>query len=120
MEKALCKLMNNVIYRKAMENFWNRIDIRLVNNEKDYLNWTPKRGYMPHKIFNNNLVAICKSKATLILNKPAYIGICILELRKVLMYEFHYDYIKNKCGNNSKVFFTDNDNLLYEIKTDDI
>ena len=42
---------------------------------------------MPHKIFNNNLVAICKSKATLILNKPAYIGICILELRKVLMHD---------------------------------
>ena len=71
---------------------------------------------MPHKIFNNNLVAICKSKATLILNKPAYIGICILELRKVLMYEFHYDYIKNKCGNNSKVFFTDNDNFCMKLK----
>ena len=60
---------------------------------------------MPHKIFNNNLVAICKSKATLILNKPAYIGICILELRKVLMYEFHYDYIKKQMQQQLKSIF---------------
>ena len=49
-----------------------------------------------HKIFDNNLVAIRKSKPALKLKKPAYIGMCILELSKVLMYEFHYDYIKNK------------------------
>ena len=49
---------------------------------------------MSHKIFNNHLVAIRKNKITLTLNKPAYIGLCILELSKVLMYEFHYHYIK--------------------------
>ena len=45
---------------------------------------------------------------------------CILELSKVLMYEFHYDYIKNKHGNNSRLLFTDNDNLKYEIRTEDV
>ena len=45
---------------------------------------------------------------------------CIVELSKVLMYEFHYDYIKNKYGNNSKLLFTDNDSLMYEIKTEDV
>ena len=45
---------------------------------------------------------------------------CILELSKVLMYEFHYDYIKNKYGNNSKLLFTDTESLMYEIKTEDI
>ena len=44
----------------------------------------------------------------------------ILELRKVLMYEFHYDYIKNKYGNNSKLLFTCSDSLMYEIKTEDV
>ena len=48
---------------------------------------------MLHKIFGNNLVAMCKSKLALKLSKPAYIGMCILELRKVLMCEFHYSYI---------------------------
>ena len=73
-----------------------------------------------NKIFDNNLVAISKSKLALILNKPAYIGVCILELSKVLMYEFHYDYAKNKYGNDSKLLFTDTDSLMHEIKTGDI
>ena len=55
------------------------------------------------KIFDNDLVAICKSKLALIFHKPAYIGICISVLSKVLVYEFHYDYIKNKYGSNSKL-----------------
>ena len=54
------------------------------------------------------------------LNKPAYIGMCILKLSKVLMQEFHYDYIKSKCGNSSKPLFTDTDTLMYEIKTEDV
>ena len=75
---------------------------------------------MSHKIFDNDLVAISKNKVTLTLNKPAYIGMCILELSKVLMYEFHYDYIKNKYGNNSRLLFKDTDSLMYEIKTKDV
>ena len=75
---------------------------------------------MSHKIFDNDLVAICKNKVTLTLNKPAYIAMCILILSKVLMYELHYDYIKNKYGNNSRLLFTDTDGLMYEIKTDDV
>ena len=75
---------------------------------------------MSHKIFDNELVVIRKNKVTLTLNKPAYTGMCILELSKVLMYEFHYDYIKKKNGNNSRLLFTDTDSLMYEIKTDDI
>ena len=60
---------------------------------------------MSRKIFDNDLVAIRKNKVTLTLNRAAYIGMCILELSKVLMYEFHYDYIKNKYGNNSGLLF---------------
>ena len=61
---------------------------------------------MSHKIFDNNLVAIHKSKLALKLNKPGYIEMCILELSKVLMYEFYYDYIKSKYDNKSKLLFT--------------
>ena len=45
---------------------------------------------------------------------------CILELSKVLMYEFQYDYIKNRYGNNSKLSFTDIDTLMHETKTEDV
>ena len=86
--------MDNAIYEKAMENLRERIDIRVVKNRKDYLKWTSKPSYMSHKIFDNNLITIHKSKVTLMFNRPAFIGICILELSKILMYELHYDYKK--------------------------
>ena len=88
--------MNNAAYGKTMENLRNRIDVKLVNNKKYYLKWASKPSSMSRKIFENDLVVICKNKVTLILNKPAYIGMYILELSKVLMYKFHYDYIKKK------------------------
>ena len=75
---------------------------------------------MSLKTFNNNLVAIHKSKLALKLNKPAYIGMCILELIKELVYELHYGYIKNKYNNKSKLLFTGTDSLMYEIKTEDV
>ena len=66
---------------------------------------------MSHKIFDNDLVAIPKSKVTLTLNKPANIPMWVLNLSKVLMYKFHYDYIKNKYGNDSRLLFTDTDSF---------
>ena len=98
--KALYRLMNNAIYGKTMENLRNRIDVKLINNKKDYLKCTSKPSYMSHKIFDNNFVVIRKSKLVLKLNKHACIGMCILELSKVLMYEFHYDYIKINMTTN--------------------
>ena len=80
--KALYKLMNNVVYGKAMENVRNKIDIKLVSNEKNYMKRTSKPSYMSQKIFDNNLVAIRISKVTLTLNKQAYVGMCILDLSK--------------------------------------
>ena len=67
-----------------MENLRNKNDVKLVNNEKYYLKCTSKPSYMSHKLFDNNLVAIRKSKLALKLNKPAYIEMCILELSQVV------------------------------------
>ena len=98
----------------------NRIDVRLVSNKKDYFKWTSKASYMSQKIFDDGLVAISKSRVILKLNKLAYVGMCILDLSKVLIYEFHYDYIQNKYGDKSRLWFTDTDSLMYEIKTEDV
>ena len=98
----------------------NRINVKLVNNEKDYLKCILKPSHTSQKIFFSRIVAIRKSKLALKLNKPAYIRMCILQLSKVLRYEFHYAYIKNKYGNNSRLLFTNNDSLMYEIKTEDV
>ena len=79
--KVLYKLMNNAVYGKTMENLRNRFDVKLVSNKKDYLKWTSKPSSMSYKIFDNDLVAMRKNKVTLTLNKPAFIGMCILELK---------------------------------------
>ena len=71
---------------------------------------------MSQKIFDNYLVVIQTSKITLTCNKSAYFAIYILDLRNVLMYEFHYDYIKSKYGNNSRLLFTNTDSFIYETK----
>ena len=75
---------------------------------------------MLHKIFGNNLLEIRKNRVALKLDKPAHIGMCILEFSKVLIYKFHYDYIKNKYDNKSKLLFTDTNSLINEIKTEDV
>ena len=112
--------MNNTIHGKTMENLRHRTNIKLLNNKKDYLKCTWKTSYMWHKIFHNNSVAISKRRLAWNLHKSSYIEICTLQLSKVLMYEFHYDYIKNKYDNKSELLVIDTDSLLYEIKTEDV
>ena len=101
-----------------MKNLRNRINVKLVNNEKDYLKCASKPTYMSRKIVHNNLVAIRKSKLALKLNKPARTEMCSLGLSKVLMHEFHYDYIKSKYDSNSGLLFTDTVSFIYEMKTE--
>ena len=88
-----------------IQNLRNRIDVKLGNNEKvkntlkiyiKYLKSTLKRSCMSHKTFHNNIVAIRKIKVSMELKKPADIGMCVLQLNK-LMFDLHYDYIKNIC-----------------------
>ena len=88
--------------------------------KKKLLKMAAKPTYVSNKIFNENLVAVHKIKETLTLNRPAYIGMCILDLSKTLMYDFHYNYIKKKYGDKAKLLFTDTDSLTYEIETNDV
>ena len=114
------KLMNNSVFGKTMENIRKRVDVRLVTNEKKLLKMASKPTYVSSKIFNKDLVAVHKIKETLTLNRPAYVGMCILDLSKTLMYDFHYNNIKKKYGNKAKLLFTDTDSLTYEIEAEDV
>ena len=118
-EKDFFKLMNNSVFGKTMENIRKRVDVRLVTSKEKLSKLASKPTYVSSKIFNENLVAVHKIKETLTLNRPAYIGMCILDLSKTLMYDFHYNYIKQKYGNKAKLLFTDTDSLTYEIETKD-
>ena len=103
-----------------MENLCKRVDVRLVTDEKKLDKLTSKPTYVSSKIFNENLMAVPKVKEALTLNRPAYVGMCILDLSKTLMYDFHYNYIKKKYGNRARLLFTDTDSLTYEIKAEDV
>ena len=118
-EKDFFKLMNNSVFGKTMENIRKRVDVRLVTNKEKLLKLTAKPTYVSSKIFNENLVAVHKIKETLTMNRPAFVGACILDLSKTLIYDFHYNYIKQKYDNKAKLLFTDTDSLTYEIETHD-
>ena len=119
-EKDFFKLMNNSVFGKTMENLRKRVDVRLVTDEKKLVKLASKPTYVSSKIFNENLVAVHKIKETLTLNRPAYVGMCILDISKVLMYEFHYKSIKKKYGDKARLLFTDTDSLTYEIEAEDV
>ena len=110
--------MINIVYGKTMENLQKRMNVRLVNNEKDFLKYTSKPTHVTHKIFGKNYAAIQEIKPTLMLNKPIYVRFTVLELSKWLMYGFHYNFIKQHF--DAELLFTDTDSLTHEIKSEDI
>ena len=118
-EKDFFKLMNNSVFDKTMENIRNRVDVKLVNDEKQAEKLSAKPNFIHCNIFSGDLVAIHMKKTRLVFNKPVYLGMCILDLSKTLMYDFHYNYIKSKYGYKAKLLFTDTDSLMYEIQTED-
>ena len=112
--------MNNSVFGKTMENLQKRVDVKLVTDERKLDKLTSKPAYVSSKIFNENLMPVHKVKETLTLNRPAYVGMCILDLSKMLMYDFHYNYIKKKYGNRAKLLFTNTDSLTYEIEAKNV
>ena len=118
-EKDFFKLMNNSVFGKTMENIRNRVNIKLVNTGEQFKKLSAKPNYESRKIFNENLVSVHMKNTSLTMDKPVYLGMCILDLSKTLMYDFHYRYIKTKYGDRAKLLFTDTDSFLYEIQTED-
>ena len=118
-EKDFFKLMNNSVFGKTMENIRNRVDVKLVNTEEKLRKLVAKPNFRSQKIFSENLISVHMKKTSLTMNKPVYLGMCILDLSKTIMYDFHYNYIKPKYGDKAKLLFTDTDSLMYEIETED-
>ena len=118
-EKDFFKLMNNSVFGKTMENIRNRVNVKLVNAGEQFKKLASKPNYESRKIFNENLISVHMKKTSLTMNKPVYLGMSILDLSKIVMFDFHYNYIKPKYGNKAKLLFTDTDSFLYEIQTED-
>ena len=92
-EKDFFKLMINSVYGKTMENLRKRMNVRLANNEKDFLKYTSRPTHITHKIFGKNYAAIHEIKPVLMFNKPIYVGFIVLDFSKWRMYDFHYNFI---------------------------
>ena len=111
--------MNNAVFGKTMENIRKHKDIKLVTNEKAYLRNVMKPNFESGVLFDENLMGSEMGKIKVVMNKPVYLGQAILDLSKIIMYEFHYDYMKPKYGENLKLCYMDTDSLVYHIKTKD-
>ena len=112
--------MNNSVYGKTMGNSRKREKVRLVNNVEDYKKYVSKPSFVSQEIFSKILLIFIKVKPVLTLDKPVYVGFSILDLSKLLMFEFHYKYIELKYDNSTKLLFTDTDSIVYEIEPDDV
>ena len=118
-DKDLFKLMNNSVFGKTIENIRKRQNIFLVDNRKRAKRLANKPDFERATIFDRNLIAIHMKKTEIYFNKPVYVGQAILDLSKMLMFDFHYNYIKKKYKDKAELVFTDTDSLLYHISTDD-
>ena len=118
-EKDFYKLMNNALFGKTMENVKKHRDIKLVTTNKRRNQLVSEPNYHKTKWFSENLLAIEMKKTNVKINKPVYLGLSISEISKTLMYEFWYDYMKPKYGDNIKLCYVDTDSFIMHIKTED-
>ena len=119
-EKNFFKLMNNSVFGKTMENIRKHRNVKLVTTEEKYLHTVMKPNFKSGVLFGENLMGCEMGKIKVVMNKPVYLGQAILDLSKIVMYEFHYDYmIPTYSLEKLKLCYMDTDSLVYDIKTED-
>ena len=112
--------MNNAVFGKTMENIRKHRDIKLLTTDKRRNKLVSEPNYHTmNYIYSEDLSIIEMNKTKVKMNKPIYLGLSILEISKLLMYEFRYDYKKPKYGDNIKLCCMDTDSFIMNIKTED-
>ena len=113
-EKDFYKLMNNLVFGKTMENIRKHRNIKLITNREAYLKAVMKLNFKSGTLFGENLMGCEMGKIKVVMNKPVYLGQAILDLSKIVMYEFHYDYMKQKYpeGLTLCICYMDTDSLI--------
>ena len=118
-KKDFFQLVNNAVFGKTVENLRKRVDVKLVTHERKLLKMAAQTTYGSNKIVTKDLVVVHRKRQSLFLNRPTYVGMCILDLSKILLYDFHYNYILPAYGSRAKLLFTDTASSTYEIRTED-
>ena len=121
-ETDFYKLMNNSVFGKTMENLRNRVDVKIVREwENDKIRkLLSSPSFDRFTIFGNDMAGIHMHKTKLVLNKPVYTGMTILENSKILMYDFFYNQMKARYGHKCGLVYTDTDSLILDIQTEDV
>lgn len=120
-DKDLYKLLNNSIFGKSCENVRNYRDIRLVTEPDQFVKLVRKREFQRCEVFYDNLVAVELLKEEVVLNKPIYTGFTIMDLSKLLMYDFHYKKMDRlRESFDVRLLFTDTDSLCYHMVGEDL
>ena len=118
-EKDLFKLMNNAVFGKTIENIRKHRDIKLVTTDKKRNKLVSEPNYNTVNYIPEDLSIIEMNKTKVKMNKPIYLGLSILDISKILMYEFWYDYMKPKYNDNVKLCYMDTDSFVMNIRTND-
>ena len=118
-EKDLFKLMNNSVFGKPMENIRKHREIKLVTTDKKRSKLVSEPNYHTINLISEDLSIIEVKKTKVKMNKPIYLGLPILEISKILMYEFWYDYMKPKYNDNVRLCYMDTDSFIMNIKKND-
>ena len=112
-EKDLFKFMNNSVFEKTMKNI-RKHDIKLVTLDKKRSKLVSEPNYHTINLISEDLSIIEMKKTKVKMNKPIYLSLSILEISKILMYEFWYDYMKLKY-NDVKLCYMDTDSFIMNI-----
>ena len=119
-EKDFFKLVNNSVFGKTMENIRKHRNIKLLMTEEKYLRTVTEPNFKSGVLFGENLMGCEMGRIKIVMNEPVYLGQVILDLSKIVMYEFHYDYMVPKYGlEKLKLCYMDMDSLVYDIKPED-
>ena len=111
--------LNNAVFVKTMENVRKHRDIKLIKTDYKRNKLVSEPHYHTMKFISKNLSIIEMKKVKVKMNKPIYLGLSILEVSKIIMYEFWYDYMKKKYGDIVELCYMDTDRLIMNIKTKD-
>ena len=105
-----------------MENVRKRVNVKLLRSDEEQkiLKYVAKPTFAQQVIFNPDLVGIQNHKEKVLLNKPIYVGMSVLDLSKHLMYDFYYNTLKARYGDNVRLLYTDTDSLIVHVQTEDI
>ncbi|KYN08231.1 hypothetical protein ALC62_00782 [Cyphomyrmex costatus] len=122
-KKNLYKLMINAVFCKTMENVRDRVDVKLVTAWEGRYGaeaLIAKPNFHSRSVFAENLIAVELWKIEVKFDKPIYVGMCILDISKTCLYEFHHEYMTPLFRDRCEIVYTDTDSLNYHVECDDV